>query len=76
MSYGDDGRAGIRMSWWKRRKCASCKKVLKKNKPVHELRLGTADGMLELEVCEDCSRFWDMSADILNKGQKEHQDEE
>ena len=53
------------MSWWKRPKCATCKKVLKKNKPVHELRLGTADGIVELEVCDTCADFFDKSADVL-----------
>ena len=59
------------MSWWKRKKCASCKKVLRKGKPIHELRISAADGDLEVEICEDCARFWDSSAEVLNKGRKE-----
>ena len=58
------------MSWWKRKKCASCKKVLKPKHGIHELRLGTADGVVGLEVCGDCARFWDKSADVLNTGRK------
>lgn len=58
------------MSWWKRKKCGTCKKVLKKNKPSHELRMQTADGILEVEICEECARFWDASADVLSKGRK------
>lgn len=56
------------MSWWKRRKCATCKKVLKpKKQPVHELRVGTADGIIELEVCDACSIFFDKTAEVINK---------
>lgn len=58
------------MSWWKRKKCATCKKVLKPKHGIHELRLNTAEGVVEMEVCDECSRFWDMSAEILNRGKK------
>lgn len=59
------------MSWWKRSKCGTCKKVLRKGKPIHELRIGTAEGYHEVEICEDCARFWDASGEVLNKGRKE-----
>ena len=55
------------MSWWKRKKCGTCKTVLKPKNGIHELRLNTADGTIELEVCGDCARFWDMSAEVLLK---------
>lgn len=55
------------MSWWKRRKCATCKKVLKNKHMVHELRVNTADGLVDLEICEDCARFWDGSAEVLSR---------
>lgn len=55
------------MSWWKRRKCATCKKVLKNKHTVHELRVNTADGLVDLEICEDCARFWDGSAEVLSR---------
>lgn len=58
------------MSWWKRKKCRTCKKVLKKKKPVHELRLQTADGLLEIEICDTCAQIWDASAEVLNKSRK------
>jgi RNase P subunit RPR2 len=58
------------MSWWKRKKCGTCKKVLKKKNSSHELRLQTADGMLEVEICDKCARFWDASAEVLTKGRK------
>lgn len=58
------------MSWWKRKKCATCKKVLKPEHGIHELRLNTAEGVIDMEVCGECSRFWDMSAEILNRGKK------
>ena len=53
------------MSWWKRKKCAGCRKVLKAKTGIHEIRLESADGLLELEICNDCADFWDKSADIL-----------
>lgn len=58
------------MSWWKRKKCATCKKVLKPKYGIHELRLKTADGVADMEVCGECARFWDASAEILNRGNK------
>lgn len=64
------------MSWWKRRKCATCKKILKKKNPIHELRVDTADGLVELEICSDCARFWDKSAEVLSrKGPKDDEPE-
>lgn len=59
--------SGMGVSWWKRKKCATCKKVLKPKHGLHELRLDTADGQLELEICSDCADFWDKSADVLQK---------
>lgn len=58
------------MSWWKRKKCATCKQVLKPKHGIHELRLNTADGVVDMEVCGECTRFWDTSAEILNRGKK------
>jgi hypothetical protein len=58
------------MSWWKRRKCASCKKVLKEKNGIHDLRLQTAEGLVELEICGECSEFWDKSAEVLSTGKK------
>lgn len=55
------------MSWWKRKKCVTCKKVLKKKHTIHELRLNTADGVVDLEICEECARFWDGSAEVLSR---------
>lgn len=64
------------MSWWKRKKCASCRKVLKPKHGCHELRLGTADGIINLEVCDDCARFWDASAEVLTGKSKEDNENE
>ena len=64
------------MSWWKRKKCGTCKRVLKKKMTTHELRLQTADGMLEVEICDECARFWDASAEVLTKGRKKDDEDE
>ena len=60
------------MSWWKNPKCPVCKKKLKKGQPLHELRLETAEGPHSLEICGDCARFLDVSADaIVNNRNKQ-----
>jgi RNase P subunit RPR2 len=53
--------------WWKRKKCATCKTVLKPKRGIHELRLNAADGVVDLEICGKCADFWDKSADVLLK---------
>lgn len=53
------------MSWWKRKKCPLCKTVIKKKMKVSEVRIETAEGILELEVCPKCAYVIDKSADIL-----------
>jgi ribosomal protein L31 len=64
------------MSWWKRRKCSTCRKVLKAKNPVHELRVETTDGLVELEICSDCARFWDGSAEVLSRRNRKDDDPE
>lgn len=53
------------MSWWKRKKCPLCKSVIKPKHKLSEVRLETADGPLELEVCPKCAYILDKSADVL-----------
>lgn len=55
------------MSWWKRKKCGICKKVLKKNKKTSNLEMQTADGPVQYEVCEDCSKFFDALTEVLER---------
>lgn len=64
------------MSWWKRKKCGACKRVFKKKDSIHELRLQTADGVLEVEICDECARFWDASAEVLTKSRKKVKSDE
>ena len=54
------------VSWWKRKKCPLCKTVLKKKNGIAELRLDTADGPIEMEICMGCSTVLDKSAEMLN----------
>lgn len=61
--------------FWKRKKCATCKTVLKEKKGIHELRLNTADGIVEIEICGECADFWDKSADVLLSRGKDSKDE-
>jgi len=53
------------MSWWKRKKCPLCKTVIKKKMVMAEVRIQTADGLLELDVCPKCAHIIDKSADVL-----------
>jgi RNase P subunit RPR2 len=53
------------MSWWKRKKCPLCKSVVKPKHKLSEVRLETADGTLELEVCPKCAYILDKTADVL-----------
>lgn len=53
------------MSWWKNPKCPVCRKKLKKNQPMHEVQLETSEGPHSIEICGDCARFFDMSADAI-----------
>jgi hypothetical protein len=62
------------LSWWKRRKCTTCKKVLKKGADVHEIRLQSVDGISEFEICGDCADFWDKSAEVLQRRGEEKKD--
>jgi ribosome-binding protein aMBF1 (putative translation factor) len=53
------------LAWWKRKKCPLCKSVIKPKHKVSEVRIDTADGPLELEVCPKCAYILDKTADIL-----------
>lgn len=65
------------MSWWKnRKKCPVCEEKYKKNVGFHELRIQTADGVLELEICESCADFFDKSAEVLSSGRKKDVEDE
>lgn len=59
--------------FWKRKKCATCGSVLKEQTGIHELRINTADGVTNLEICSVCADFLDKSAKVLLKGQKNEQ---
>lgn len=51
----------------KRKKCKLCRKVIKAKHNVHEVRVATGEGTLELEVCAGCAFVLDKSADVLTK---------
>lgn len=53
------------MIWSKTKKCRTCEKKLKDN--IHEIRLQTADGIVILEICDECAEFFDKSADVLSR---------
>lgn len=55
------------MSMFSRPKCPLCGEKVHKSYKMSELRLETADGMLELSVCPKCAYIMDKSADLLAK---------
>lgn len=52
---------------FKKIRCKGCNKKIKEGEETADLRLDTADGPIELLICNDCAQFWDMSADILKR---------
>ena len=52
------------------KKCKACRRKLKPDETTHELRVGTGDGVLSLEICEGCAKFYDMSAQVLARGRR------
>jgi RNase P subunit RPR2 len=64
------------VTWWKRKKCPLCKKVLKPKNETADVRLDTLDGPLELNICMNCSTILDKSAEILNGKRRSKEKEE
>ena len=65
------------MSWFSRKKTVEnlCHVCGEKQLPEHPatLRLTVQDGVAEMLVCDECADFFDKSADVLLKGQKNEQ---
>ena len=65
------------MSWFRRKKTVEnlCHVCGEKQLPEHPamLRLTVQDGVAEMLVCDECADFFDKSADVLLKGQKNEQ---
>lgn len=59
------------------KKCKACNKRVKKSRPMAKIILNTLDGEHEMQVCQECSDFWDKSADVIQKRgfRGENQDE-
>lgn len=55
----------------KKFKCKSCGKKFPDTMGPHILRLETADGLHEMRICDNCSAFWDLSAEVINKGRSD-----
>lgn len=58
----------MKYPWWKTKKCKTCKAKIPKNTESAELRLDTAEGIVTLEICNECAEFLDKSAEALGKG--------
>lgn len=58
--------------WFARSKtCAICEDKYPKSEPFHEMRINTDDGVVSLEICENCADFFDKSAEVIMKGRKQ-----
>lgn len=58
---------------WKKAKCKVCSAALPADPAI--LRVDTADGITELEVCNDCADFFEKSAEVLMKRNREEVEE-
>lgn len=61
--------------WWKSHKCKTCKRKIGKTEITAEISVDTLDGPMLLEICSDCARFFEGSAEVLSR-QKPMTDEE
>jgi primosomal protein N' len=50
------------------KKCPQCQEPMTEH--VAEITLRCEDGEFKVEVCSECSRFWDLSTDIIQKNGK------
>lgn len=58
-----------------KKKCPVCNEKFPKTETFHELRLKTSDGVIEIEICNNCADFFDKSADVLTRGKKQEDEE-
>jgi hypothetical protein len=64
-------------TWFKTlfgKKCPVCDTKMPKKVAFAEIRLETAEGLHTVECCPDCSRFFEMSAKVLNKWEDDDDD--
>ena len=58
------------MIFAKKKKCRICDVKYPEDAAFHEMRIGTVDGTITLEICDECANFFDKSADVLRKRRK------
>ena len=58
-----------------RKKCKVCDGKIKSKEPAI-IRLETADGIHEINVCDECSRFFEKSAEVIQGGRKKEPEED
>ena len=59
----------------KKRTCPLCEDKFPTTETFHELRMSTADGVLELEICNRCSLLFDKFANARS-GRKDETDDD
>ena len=59
------------MKFFKSKKCEQCDKKLKKDEETGELRIDTNEGILTMEICLECSDFFDKSAEVLQNRRRD-----
>ena len=60
----------------KSKKCSICEVKFSLDVPFHEMRVNTDEGVVSLEICEECADFFDKSADILRKSRNQEAEDE
>lgn len=63
------------MAWWKKDKCKLCKKALNKSDSF-TMSLTTAEGEHNIEICGECSKFFNAFAEAVEKEYEDDEDEE
>jgi hypothetical protein len=53
------------MFFKKTKQCSMCYAKLKEGQEFSIVQMKVQEGLIELEVCEDCGKFLDKSADVL-----------
>jgi len=59
----------------KKKECPICQAKRPYAEKFHELRLNTADGTHDVLICQECTRFFEKSAEVLN-GKKDENDDD
>lgn len=55
------------MIFSRKKKCPMCRFKMPRDEVPATIRVGAADGIIEMDVCRDCANFMDLIADNQRK---------